>query len=101
MKHVKLFEEFLNEANINVPKEAKELAKILKSKWKEHYDLGSDVYVLDYDSDLEILWNTTEDWGDVGFQIADEDGNDLYIGTNPKKAAKAIKHRKPINNDPV
>jgi hypothetical protein len=92
--HIKLYEQFVNEA-ANLPKEAKELAKMFKGgSWKPHFDLD-DVWLFNSSElknvDLQINWNSSEDLGDIGFQIADEDGNDIYTGKDPKKAAASIK----------
>jgi hypothetical protein len=62
--------------------------------WKPHFDLD-DVWVFNSSElknvDLQINWNSSEDWGDIGFQIADEYGNEIYTGKDPKKAAASIK----------
>jgi hypothetical protein len=102
MKHIKLYEQFVNEA-ANLPKEAKELAKMFKGgSWKPHFDLD-DVWIFNSselkDVDLQINWNSSEDWGNIGFQIADEDGNEIYTGKDPKKAAASIKSNEQFVNE--
>jgi len=102
MKHIKVFEQFVNEA-ANLPKEAKELAKMFKGgSWKPHFDLN-DVWIFNSselkDVDLQINWNSSEDWGNIGFQIADEDGNEIYTGKDPKKAAASIKSNEQFVNE--
>ena len=102
MKHLKVYEQFVNEA-ANLPKEAKELAKMFKGgSWKPHFDLN-DVWIFNSselkDVDLQINWNSSEDWGNIGFQIADEDGNEIYTGKDPKKAAASIKSNEQFVNE--
>lgn len=97
MKHIKLFEQFVKEA-ADLPKEAKELAKMFKGgNWNPHFDLDG-VWIFNSseleDADLQINWNSNKGLGNIGFQIADEDGNEIYIGKDPKKAGAAIKNKK-------
>lgn len=96
MSQILKFNEFINEAKLNIPKEALQLQKLIGGSWNPDYDLGDKVLTLTGTKikgadELQINWNSHKDFGDVEFQIADEDGGDVYYGTDPKAAAKAIK----------
>ena len=87
MKYIKLFEQFVNEAA--VPNDFSKLAKMLKVTPEPDYDVKGN-WTIEV-GDLQIMYNLDSDWGDIGFQIADADGNELYSGKDVNKAFKAIK----------
>ena len=52
----------------------------------------SDIWFLPLSEKLQVLWNNNLDngWGNYGWQIADEWGNELYTGSDNNKAEKII-----------
>lgn len=98
MKRVKTFEEFVNESAINeskIPQEATKLAKEIKGKVIANYDLDG-VYDIEADKELQIMYIAVDnDYGEKGeYQIADMDGEDVYIGKDLNKAIAAYKKYK-------
>ena len=92
MKNFKTFEQFVNESLVTeggLPAEVKKMAKALKTTASADYDLD-DMYVLDVELQANYI-EKDNGFGSKGWQIADFDGNELYTGTDFKKALAAIK----------
>ena len=87
MKYIKLFEQFVNEAT--VPNDFSKLAKMLKATPQPDSDIKGN-WTIEV-GDLQVNYNLDSGFGDIGFQIADADGNELYSGKDVNKAFKAIK----------
>ena len=74
-------------------KPAKELALKLKNagisdgKVEKHYDIPS-IKCIDCEHSIQVNWNTDreEEWGNYGFQIADENGKSIYNGLDAYEA---------------
>jgi hypothetical protein len=88
MKHIKLFEQFVNEAA--TPKEVKAVEKLIKVKGAEHFDIEGTWLFNAYNDDnrktVQFTWDAEN-----GYDVTDEDGNELYVGTDVKDAVKAYK----------
>lgn len=99
MKYIPTFEEFVNERVINeskIPQEATKLAKAINGTIQLNYDLDG-VYDIEGDKELQIMYIDGEDsgFGEKGeYQIADTDGNKVYIGKDLNKAIAAYKKYK-------
>jgi len=91
MKHIKLFEEFINESiDSSAPANVKKVAKMFKSSVEKSYDID-DAYDLDIDG-LQVAYIVKDTgFGEPGWQIADDMGNEIYSGTNDSKAIAALK----------
>jgi len=97
MKNLRTFEQFVNESEVNEasspPSNVGKVAKKFKVTPQEHYDLEN-VWEL-YIGDLQVMWVAQGDGhGEQGWQIADEDGNELYMGTDDRKAIAVIQKNK-------
>ncbi len=88
MKHIQLFEQFINEAA--TPKEVKAVEKLIKVKGEEHFDIEGTWLFNAYNDDngetVQFTWDAEN-----GYDVTGEDGNDLYVGTDVKAAVKAYK----------
>lgn len=88
---------YINEANTSIPREAKLLAKMLKQnklgsgKVEPDFDLD-DVWNIDNNKDLQINYNLSKNYTNQGFEIGDENGKELYMGTDVDAAFKAIRN---------
>ena len=88
MKHIQLFEQFVNETA--TPKEVKAVEKLIKVKGEEHFDIEGTWLFNAYNDDngetVQFTWDAEN-----GYDVTCEDGNDLYVGTDVKAAVKAYK----------
>jgi len=88
MKHIQLFEQFVNETA--TPKEVKAVEKLIKVKGEEHFDIEGTWLFNAYNDDngetVQFTWDAEN-----GYDVTGEDGNDLYVGTDVKAAVKAYK----------
>jgi len=91
MKHIKLFEQYINEAKgSEAPDNVKKVAQKFKAPVHKAYDIehAFDIPI----EGLQVMYiNKDTGFGEPGWQIADEDGNEIYIGTSNSKAIDAIK----------
>tara|TARA_R110000772_G_scaffold5616_5_gene20121 strand:+ start:8466 stop:8951 length:486 start_codon:yes stop_codon:yes gene_type:complete len=90
MKRIKLFEDFINEAA--KPKEVKAVEKLIKAKGEEHFDVEGtwlfnyNTYNDDQEETVQFTWDAEN-----GYDVTDENGRELYVGTDVKAAVKAFK----------
>ena len=90
MKRIKLFENFINEAA--KPKEVKAVEKLIKAKGEEHFDVegtwlfNHNTYNDDQEETVQFSWDAEN-----GYDVTDENGRELYVGTDVKAAVKAFK----------
>jgi len=68
------------------PTEVKDAEKALKLKSEEHYDIDG-VWVIGAQDKVQFQWSS--EYG--GYSVGDENGTELYNGTDLKAAVKAYK----------
>ena len=74
------------------PKEVKAVEKLIKAKGEEHFDVegtwlfNHSTYNDDQEETVQFSWDAEN-----GYDVTDEDGRELYIGTDAKAAVKAFK----------
>jgi len=87
---VPAFESVVNEAA--KPKEVKAVEKLIKAKGEEHFDVegtwlfNHNSYNDDQEETVQFSWDAEN-----GYDVTDEDGRELYVGTDAKAAVKAFK----------
>jgi len=92
---------------LKIPVPAKKLATLLEgigiSNGKVVLSHEGDFYHIDNDKNLQLIYNLDPDWGNIGFQLADEEGQDIYCGDNIEesynKLVQYINRRKKIFGD--
>ena len=88
--HEDAFESVVTEAA--KPKEVKAVEKLIKAKGEEHFDVegtwlfNHSTYNDDQEETVQFSWDAEN-----GYDVTDEDGRELYIGTDAKAAVKAFK----------
>ena len=88
--HEDAFESVVTEAA--KPKEVKAVEKLIKAKGEEHFDVegtwlfNHNTYNDDQEETVQFSWDAEN-----GYDVTDEDGRELYIGTDAKAAVKAFK----------
>ena len=84
-----------NESAVNEaakPKEVKAVEKLIKAKGEEHFDVegtwlfNHNSYNDDQEETVQFSWDAEN-----GYDVTDEDGRELYVGTDVKAAVKAFK----------
>ena len=74
------------------PKEVKAVEKLIKAKGEEHFDVegtwlfNHSTYNDDQEETVQFSWDAEN-----GYDVTDEDGRELYVGTDAKAAVKAFK----------
>ena len=72
------------------PKEVKAVEKLIKAKGEEHFDVEGTWLFNAYNDDNEETVQFTWD-AENGYDVTDEKGRELYVGTDVKAAVKAFK----------
>lgn len=74
------------------PKEVTAVEKLIKAKGEEHFDVEGawlfnyNTYNNDQEETVQFTWDAEN-----GYDVTDEDGSELYVGTDVKAAVKAFK----------
>ena len=74
------------------PKEVKAVEKLIKAKGEEHFDVegawlfNHNTYDNDQEETVQFTWDAEN-----GYDVTDEKGRELYVGTDVKAAVKAFK----------